>query len=80
VSEDILGNLLKNYSKQNYHTLFFVFENHFNLFLIIENDKMDLEDMIDNFLTFFVAGQETTANALAFTVMELGKNKDVLEK
>jgi cholesterol 24(S)-hydroxylase len=39
---------------------------------------MDLESLIDDFVTFFVAGQETTANTLAFCFLELGKNKDVL--
>ena len=36
--------------------------------------------MVDNFLTFFVAGQETTANTLAFAILELGRNPDVLKK
>jgi cholesterol 24(S)-hydroxylase len=41
---------------------------------------MDLEEIVDDFLTFFAAGQETTANSLAFTILELGRNKHVLEK
>jgi cholesterol 24(S)-hydroxylase len=45
-----------------------------------ENTSFDLEDMIDNFLTFFVAGQETTANTLAFVFLELGRNDRVLKK
>lgn len=36
--------------------------------------------MIDDFLTFFVAGQETTANTLAFSFLEIGKNPEVLQK
>uniref|UniRef100_A0A672IRN6 Cholesterol 24-hydroxylase n=1 Tax=Salarias fasciatus TaxID=181472 RepID=A0A672IRN6_SALFA len=40
----------------------------------------DEEIMLDNFVTFFIAGQETTANQLAFCIMELGRNPDVLEK
>ena len=32
---------------------------------------MDLEAMIDDFITFFIAGQETTANTLAFCFLEL---------
>ena len=36
--------------------------------------------MIDEFLTFFFAGQETTANALAFSVMAIGRHPAVLEK
>lgn len=41
---------------------------------------MDVEKMIDDFVTFFVAGQETTANALAFCFMELGKNPEIIKK
>lgn len=41
---------------------------------------MDLEELVDDFVTFFGAGQETTANALAFAVMELGLNPHCLEK
>ncbi|XP_030577385.1 cholesterol 24-hydroxylase-like [Archocentrus centrarchus] len=48
-----------------------------------QEDKMTEEDeefMLDNFVTFFIAGQETTANQLAFCVMELGRHPDILEK
>nr|UOU03247.1 cytochrome P450 3049F1 [Brachionus rubens] len=44
------------------------------------DDKFDVENMIDDFVTFFVAGQETTANTLAFVMLELGRNPHVLEK
>ncbi|TMS12635.1 Cholesterol 24-hydroxylase [Larimichthys crocea] len=40
----------------------------------------DEEFMLDNFVTFFIAGQETTANQLAFCIMELARLPDVLEK
>lgn len=39
-----------------------------------------MEKMIDDFMTFFVAGQETTANTLAFCFLELGKNPDIVHK
>ncbi|KAM3860915.1 cholesterol 24-hydroxylase-like [Diretmus argenteus] len=42
--------------------------------------KDDEEVMLDNFVTFFIAGQETTANQLAFCIMELGRHPDILEK
>nr|XP_061806420.1 cholesterol 24-hydroxylase-like [Nerophis lumbriciformis] len=42
--------------------------------------KEDEEFMLDNFVTFFIAGQETTANQLAFCIMELARNPDILEK
>ena len=41
---------------------------------------MNLEEMTDDFMTFFVAGQETTANTLAFCILELGKNPRLVEK
>uniref|UniRef100_A0A1A7X5A9 Cholesterol 24-hydroxylase n=2 Tax=Iconisemion striatum TaxID=60296 RepID=A0A1A7X5A9_9TELE len=40
----------------------------------------DEELMLDNFVTFFIAGQETTANQLAFCIMELGRHPEILEK
>ncbi|XP_029351980.1 cholesterol 24-hydroxylase [Echeneis naucrates] len=40
----------------------------------------DEEFMLDNFVTFFIAGQETTANQLAFCIMELQRHPDILEK
>ncbi|XP_041814124.1 cholesterol 24-hydroxylase-like [Chelmon rostratus] len=40
----------------------------------------DEEFMLDNFVTFFIAGQETTANQLAFCIMELARHPDILEK
>ena len=36
--------------------------------------------MVDDFITFFVAGQETTANALSFCFLEMGRNSDILIK
>uniref|UniRef100_A0A8C7K356 Cholesterol 24-hydroxylase-like n=1 Tax=Oncorhynchus kisutch TaxID=8019 RepID=A0A8C7K356_ONCKI len=44
----------------------------------IANDDEEL--MLDNFVTFFIAGQESTANQLAFAVMELGRLPDILTK
>ncbi|XP_069591491.1 cholesterol 24-hydroxylase-like isoform X2 [Ranitomeya imitator] len=40
----------------------------------------DTEDLMDNFVTFFIAGHETTANQLSFTVMELARSPEILEK
>ncbi|NP_001079780.1 cytochrome P450 family 46 subfamily A member 1, gene 2 L homeolog [Xenopus laevis] len=40
----------------------------------------DPETLLDNFVTFFVAGQETTANQLSFAVMSLGRNPETLKK
>ncbi|KAL8168966.1 UNVERIFIED_CONTAM: hypothetical protein K2H54_027237, partial [Gekko kuhli] len=40
----------------------------------------DDESMLDNFVTFFFAGHETTANLLSFTIMELGRQPEILAK
>nr|APA31884.1 cytochrome p450 06963 [Brachionus plicatilis] len=53
------------------------------LTIIIKNyggDSLDLDDLIDQFLTFFIAGQETTANSLAFAILELGRNPEAFLK
>ncbi|XP_053553453.1 cholesterol 24-hydroxylase [Bombina bombina] len=43
-------------------------------------DNYDLEALLDNFVTFFIAGQETTANQLSFAVLELARHPEILEK
>jgi cytochrome P450 len=45
-----------------------------------EDSELDLELMTDDFATFFVAGQETTANTLAFCFLEIGKNPEIANK
>ncbi|KAI4895262.1 hypothetical protein NFI96_011742 [Prochilodus magdalenae] len=44
------------------------------------NDKEDRELMLDNFVTFFIAGQETTANQLSFAIMELGRHPEIFKR
>ncbi|GCB82003.1 hypothetical protein scyTo_0021503 [Scyliorhinus torazame] len=36
--------------------------------------------MLDNFITFFIAGQETTANLIAFAIMELTRQPEITAK
>ncbi|XP_063079351.1 cholesterol 24-hydroxylase-like [Engraulis encrasicolus] len=40
----------------------------------------DEEIMLDNFVTFFIAGQETTANQIAFAIMALGRHPEILQR
>ncbi|KAM9798344.1 cholesterol 24-hydroxylase-like [Neosynchiropus ocellatus] len=40
----------------------------------------DEESMMDNFVTFFIAGQETTANQISFCIMELCRHPEILLK
>ncbi|XP_056336552.1 cholesterol 24-hydroxylase-like [Danio aesculapii] len=44
------------------------------------NNTDDLEQMLDNFVTFFIAGQETTANQLSFAIMALGRNPEIYKR
>ncbi|XP_072013133.1 cholesterol 24-hydroxylase-like [Amphiura filiformis] len=44
------------------------------------NDEEKMEVMIDQFATFFVAGQETTANMLSFTVIALCRHPEILHR
>ncbi|XP_069806119.1 cholesterol 24-hydroxylase-like [Dendropsophus ebraccatus] len=39
-----------------------------------------MDDFIDNFVTFFIAGQETTANQLSFAVQELAQHPEILAR
>ncbi|XP_022088638.1 cholesterol 24-hydroxylase-like isoform X2 [Acanthaster planci] len=41
---------------------------------------IDEEGLIDEFVTFFIAGQETTANLLSFTLVELGHHPEVMHR
>ncbi|XP_076147089.1 cholesterol 24-hydroxylase-like [Alosa pseudoharengus] len=45
-----------------------------------ENNHDDEEIILDNFVTFFIAGQETTANQLSFAIMELGRHPEILNR
>ena len=42
--------------------------------------EFDLEAALDDFVTFFGAGQETTATTMAFMLMECGRRPDIMEK
>ncbi|XP_054828175.1 cholesterol 24-hydroxylase-like [Eublepharis macularius] len=54
------------------------------LTLILKNAAQegdyDDENMLDNFITFFFAGHETTANQLSFAIMELGRQPEIMAK
>ncbi|XP_028391236.1 cholesterol 24-hydroxylase-like [Dendronephthya gigantea] len=50
------------------------------LSLLINDGSLTSEDITDEFLTVFLAGQETTANSLAFTLYEILSNPHVEAK
>ncbi|XP_078374662.1 cholesterol 24-hydroxylase-like [Oculina patagonica] len=41
--------------------------------------NVEIEDMLDDFITFFIAGHETTASMLSFCVLELGDHPEIVE-
>ncbi|XP_065449661.1 cholesterol 24-hydroxylase isoform X6 [Chrysemys picta bellii] len=45
-----------------------------------QEETRDDENILDNFVTFFIAGHETTSNQLSFTIMELGRQPEILER
>ncbi|XP_043372464.1 cholesterol 24-hydroxylase isoform X1 [Dermochelys coriacea] len=48
-----------------------------------QEETRDDETILDNFVTFFIAGlysHETTSNQLSFTIMELGRQPEILER
>ncbi|XP_075049329.1 cholesterol 24-hydroxylase-like isoform X2 [Mixophyes fleayi] len=45
-----------------------------------EENGLDDEIMLDNFITFFIAGQETTANQLSFAAMELTRQPEIIHR
>nr|XP_028569690.1 cholesterol 24-hydroxylase-like isoform X3 [Podarcis muralis] len=45
-----------------------------------QEGNYDEENLLDNFVNFFFAGHETTANLLSFTIMELGRHPEIVAK
>lgn len=41
---------------------------------------LDMEDLVDNFLAVFIAGQETTSSQLSFTLYEILKHPEIEER
>ena len=50
------------------------------LSFLVKDDSLSLDDIIDECLTMFIAGQETTANSLSFALYEIIRNPHVEEK
>lgn len=45
-----------------------------------QDPSLEMEDLQDLFVVFFIAGQETTGNTLSFALQELGRNPEVMKK
>ena len=41
---------------------------------------MDIEELVDDFVTFYIAGQETTSNVLSFALVLTLLHPNVLER
>ena len=42
--------------------------------------SVDIEELVDDFATFYIAGQETTSNLLTFSLVLTLQNPNVLER
>ena len=42
--------------------------------------ELTYEDLLDDFMTLFIAGQETTSNALSFLFLEIGRKPEIVKK
>eukprot|EP00731_Ephydatia_muelleri_P028804 Em0020g448a len=45
----------------------------------IADKSIDMETLVDDFVTFYIAGQETTANTLSFAIILIQQHPEVLE-
>ena len=51
------------------------------MLVYLETDKnIEIEELIDDFVTFYVAGQDTTGNLLSFSLVLLQQHPDVLHR
>ena len=58
--------------------------NHWNTVNVVNSSAMresvDIEELVDDFATFYIAGQETTSNLLTFSLVLTLQNPNVLER
>ena len=45
-----------------------------------DGEKLSIDQIVEQIVTIYLAGHETTANALSWTLIELARNPDVLQK
>ncbi|KAL5473747.1 hypothetical protein EMCRGX_G028291 [Ephydatia muelleri] len=45
----------------------------------IADKSVDMETLVDDFVTFYIAGQETTANTLSFAIILIQQHSEVLD-
>ena len=50
------------------------------LSVLIKDGSLSMDEIIDEFLTIFIAGQETTSNSLSFTLYEIVNNPHIEAK
>lgn len=53
---------------------------YYTIYYIATKDGVHIEDLVDDFVTFYIAGQETTANLLAFALTLTLQHPHVLER
>ena len=49
-------------------------------YLLATRESVDIEELVDDFVTFYIAGQETTSNWLTITLVLTLLHPNVLER
>ena len=76
VPHDILTLILQTVRESKYSYA----DNTLLLFLSETGEKIAMAELVDDFVTFYVAGQETTGNLLSFSIVMLQQHPDVLHR
>lgn len=53
---------------------------HASFIVSAMRESVDIEELVDDFATFYIAGQETTSNLLTFSLVLTLQNPNVLER
>ena len=48
--------------------------------IIEKEENIEMAELVDEFVTFYLAGQETTSNLLSFSIVMLQQHPDVLHR
>ena len=51
-----------------------------NKLLLGKEDNIEMAELVDEFVAFYLAGQETTSNLLSFSLVLLQQHPDVLHR
>ena len=83
VPNDILSTILKIGSKNCIYNIHIFMYAALNIFVVIEpvnEQDFTVEDLVDDFVGFYGAGQATTANLLCYALIEIILHPTILDR